>query len=206
MKKRLLLCFSAVLVITLSAGGVLIYGLGGHLPGNAVSTEIAIHPSESGKKEISDVLRQLQYRIVWAMALIVLGVTAVIFFSLRGLTTRLNHLSKITGKIADGHLDEKVRAETNDELGEIGEFVNDIAMNLQEALLHIWVHATDATLLLDQIDESLSAQPDTRISPQVRAHLRFVRKDIRDMQAMVQNFEFYDLQLEDGKIMERKGS
>ncbi|OQY57832.1 MAG: hypothetical protein B6245_15010 [Desulfobacteraceae bacterium 4572_88] len=206
MKKRLLLCFSAVLVITLSAGGVLISGLRGNLTEDTLFAEMVHPPSETAKREMANILGQLRHRIVWTLSLTCLGLMAVIFFFLLDITKHLDHLVRITGKMADGHLDEKARVETRDELGELGELVNDIAMNLQEALLHIWAYSTSATALLDEIDESLRTQSDCRISQQLRAHLRFVRKDIRDMQGMVQNFDFYDLQLEDGKIMERKGS
>ena len=104
--------------------------------------------------------------------------------------------------MADGRLDELIRVKTLGEIGKIGEFINDIAMNLQEIMLHVWNHTKHDILILDRIVGIIKSQPDGNgLFQEISEDFRIVKEDIENMRSMVEDFDYYGVRLKDGRTI-----
>ncbi|MCK5228975.1 MAG: HAMP domain-containing protein [Desulfobulbaceae bacterium] len=120
---------------------------------------------------------------------------------IHNIATPLDAMAKAVERMADGHLDQMVQAPTGDEISKLSESINDLAINLQEILLHVWSHTEHSMTLINNITESIHSQSENRVSPEVREELEALRKGMEDMQTMVKAFEFYHIEIDKGKIV-----
>jgi hypothetical protein len=126
----------------------------------------------------------------------------MMFFFMGSIAKPLDELGKVAFQMVNGRLNELVPVRTNDEIGKIGELINDLAINLQEILLHVWNHTGQDIVLLDRIGRIVNSQPGGNgMPPEIREDFRFVRQDIEDMQTMVKAFDFYRVRLDQTKVM-----
>lgn len=120
---------------------------------------------------------------------------------IRNIAVPLDAMAKAVERMADGHLDQMVHVSTGDEIRKLSESINDLAINLQEILLHVWSHTEHSMTLINSITESIYFQSENRVSTGVREELEALRRGMEDMQTMVKAFEFYHIQIDEGKIV-----
>ncbi|QTA92619.1 HAMP domain-containing protein [Desulfonema magnum] len=215
MKKKLLIVFLLFIFVLLSVSGYIIFELGNDHLYQEISISITSQLSEHEQHNFDMsgvilILTRLRNHMIFVMAVVLLFVIFTMFFFIRNIMKPLDDMAKAAKKMADGRLDEIIPVRTHDEIGKIGERINDLAMNLQEILLHIWSHTTCSKAILDQIDEIIRSQKSrptedcsSGIPLQLQEDVQSVRENIEDMQDMVQSFDaFYDIRLKDGKIVE----
>ena len=206
LRKRLLIYFALVVFVTFSVGAQLLYEVGSRRLNNQIAASVVDQLSEHEKDrfdiaKVSDVLKKLQYRMILIMAIVMICVIVTMLVFTRNIIEPLDLIGKAAKKIADGHLDETVPVRNQDEIGNIGELINDLAANLQEILLHVWNHTGDDIVLLDHICEEVNAGQDNGLSKKVKQELAFVRQDIEDMQNMVKAFDYYNIRLDNGRVI-----
>ena len=208
LRKRLLIYFALVVFVTFSVGAQLLYEVGSQRLNNQIAASIVDQLSEHEKERfdinrVRNVLKRLQYRMILIMVIVMICVILTMVVFTRNIIEPLDLIGKAAKKIADGHLDETVPVRNQDEIGNIGELINDLAANLQEILLHVWNHTTDDILLLDHICEEVNAGEDNGFSEKVKEELGVVRQDIEDMQAMVKAFDYYNIRLDNDRVFSR---
>lgn len=94
-----------------------------------------------------------------------------------------------------------VPSASGNDIGEIGGVLNDLAANLQEVLLHVWRHTTRSMALIDGINKNLMRLNRHGLTHGIAEDVEGVRQNIQQMQDLVRAFEYYDIQLEDGRIL-----
>ena len=108
-------------------------------------------------------------------------------------------------KILDGQLEESVPIRSRDEVGRLAELINDISANYQELLLCVWDHAGKSAeisrRLAARANESGSGFPD---SVSFREDLELITLDADALRSMVKTFGFYDIDLDQEKILMQK--
>lgn len=206
LRKRLLIYFALIIFVTFSVGAQLLYEVGSQRLSSRIEVSIVDQlPKEAkGRFDIGkvvNILKRLQYRMILVMAIVMICVICTMVVFTRNIVEPLDLIGKAAKKIAEGHLDETVLVRNQDEIGNIGELINDLAANLQEILLHVWNHTGDDIVLLDHICEEINAGPDNGLSPEIKQELAFVRQDIEDMQNMVKAFDYYNISLDNGRLM-----
>lgn len=90
---------------------------------------------------------------------------------------------------------------SGNDIDEIGGVINDLAANLQEVLLHVWHHTTRSMALIDGINKNLMRLNRHDLPQGIAEDVEGVRQNIQEMQDLVRAFEYYDIQLEDGRIL-----
>ncbi len=211
LRKRLLIYFFLVIFVSLSVGLQLIYEVGSSRLQKKISDDIRQKylSAEAGAPDMSGIekiLQRLQYRMILITFIVSLCVVATMFVFIKNIVTPLDAMGRAAKRIADGHLDETVPVNSDDEIGKIGDLINDLATNLQEILLHIWNHTGQDIILLDHISEVVKSDSMNEMSQQVKDEIEFVRQDVGDMMDLVKDFDFYNIQIEDGKVMATKNS
>ncbi len=205
LRKRLLIYFALIIFVTFSVGIQLIVEVGSDRMHKQISKSISGHLKENAdiqsvELNIKQVLKRFQMRMVLIMIIVLICVIATMFVFIRNIVEPLDIMVKVTKKIAKGHLDQTIPIQNQDEIGQIGELINDLSANLQEILLHVWNHTGKDIELLNNISKELQFKKET-ICPDVNKNIAIVAQDIEDMQNMVKAFDFYNIKLDSGKVV-----
>ncbi|MHC4455607.1 MAG: HAMP domain-containing protein [Planctomycetota bacterium] len=205
--KKIWIYLSLAILSALTLGGVLIYEVGsdhlrGQLPANIVGQLPEPDKEPADISEIGGILKRLQNRIILVTSVIFLAVIVGIFFLIRNVIKPLDEMGRAAFKMAHGNLDQVVPVRSRSEIGKIGELINDLAIDLQEILLHVWNHTRQDIVLLDRIAAIMNSQPGGNGMPQeIREDFYFVRQDIEDMRDMVKAFNYYNVRLHEEKVL-----
>lgn len=211
-RQRVLLCSVLASVVMLYAGSVLILEapVVGHSYKQIPATPAIQAPESdrphSGTAVTRVLFKQLQTRPITILGFIFVCFLTLSYLSMRRISGPLHELSEAARRVAEGRLQVRVPARGSDAVGKIGQAINDLSTNLQEILLHVWNHAEQDMVLLDRIAAALHSEAAPRFSPEIIRNFELVRQDIKNMQMMVEAFEYYDVRLDDDKVMAGKES
>jgi methyl-accepting chemotaxis protein len=214
LSKKMWFCFSLIIITTLPLIASLIYEVGSqrlHVqivesilgPPNTVlssSPVLLAKKSETGGAAI--MLKRLQNRMILVMSAVFLAVIVAFLVFMHRIIKPLDEIGRATFKMAHGQLDELVPVREPNEIGKIGESINDLAIDLQEILLHVWNHTRQDIVLMERIAPILSSQPVVNGLPaQFKENFYLVKQDIEDMRDMVKAFNYYHVRLEEEKVL-----
>lgn len=128
-------------------------------------------------------------------------IVAMIFFQ-RNIILPLERIGNATRRMTEGQLNTPIRIKAKDEIGRIGELINDLAINMQEVLLYIWNYTHQNFVLLDRISEQLNDQPDGALTPPwVKDDIARIRQDNEDLKFIVTTFDYFEVKLEHEKMV-----
>ena len=214
LSKKMWFCFSLVIIGTLPLIASLIYEVVSErlhrqivesIVGPA-STVLSSSPvpdaktSETGGAAI--ILKRLQNRMILVMSAVFLAVIVAILFIMRRVIKPLDEIGETAFKMAHGHLDELVPVRNRNEIGKIGELINDLSIDLQEILLHVWNHTRQDIILMERIAAIMSSRPGGNGMPvEIKEDFYFVKQDIEDMRDMVKAFNYYHVRLDEEKVL-----
>lgn len=205
-RKYFIYCF-LVFFIILMAGIELIYEVrSGRLQEQIVEsiTNRSLEHDNSlwNMSEAGRILQRLQKRVILVVAAVFLCVVASMFLFYRNFMRPVDEMGKAVYQMANGHLDEMIPVCSCGEIGKMGELINDLAIDLQEILLHVWNHTGQDIVLLDRIVKVCGSKSGGNgIPDEIKDDLRIVRQDIEDMQNMVKAFDYYNVRFEKEKII-----
>ena len=137
LRKRLLIYFVLIIFVTLSVGMQLLVEVGSGRFYNQLSESIKSQLADEMQASLDisktkAILKRLQCRMMLVMMIVLICVMATMFVFIRNIVEPLDLIGKAAQKISDGRLDETVPIRNHDEIGKIGELINDLAANLQE--------------------------------------------------------------------------
>ncbi len=206
LRKRLLIYFGLVVFVTFSIGIQFMVEVGSgyfqkQLFGSIMSQLHGDTKDSFDSSKIKTVLKKLQCRMLLVMLIVLICVIATMFVFIRNIVEPLDLIGKAAQKISDGRLDESVPIRNHDEIGKIGELINDLAANLQEVLLHVWNQTAADIAILDDVYNELNTGLCEEISPEIKGQVKSVRQDIDNMQNMVKAFDLYNIRLNNGKVL-----
>jgi len=205
LRKRLTLFFAIMIFAIFSVSIIFMYEIGSDLFLKQIYESITSQLPEYEKPHVNitaalPVVKDLQYRMALITGCIIFCLCITFFVLIRSLLNPLNEMLKITRRMAEGHLNETVDVRSNDELSKIGENINDLGVNLQEILLHVWNHTADVIKILEQIKKNIPYQNDGKVSRQIEADIEQINQSMNDIQLLIQGFDLYDIHLDHGKV------
>ncbi len=206
-RKKYLIYFIPAIFIILLLGIELIYEVGSDgLHKNIVESIYRQLPepdkSNSDMSEVKNILESLHDRVIMVVSILFLcfAVSAILFY--HNFVKPVDKMAKGVRRMAGGHLDELIQVSSDNEIGKIGELINDLAINMQEILLHVWNHTGQDIVLLDRIVKVCGTKSGGNgIPEEIKDDLRIVRQDIENMQNMVKAFDYYNVRFEKEKII-----
>ena len=215
--KKMWFYFSLIIIFTLPLIASLIYEVGSkrlqaqieESIAGPVNTALLSAPvpaprtSESG--DVGRILKRLQNRMILVMSAVFVAVLGAIFLFMHRVIKPLDEIGKAAFKMAHGRLDEPVPVRDRNEIGKIGELINDLAIDLQEILLHVWNHTRQDIILMERMAVNMSSQSGGNGMPaDIKEDFYFVKQDIEDMRDMVKAFNFYHVRLAEEKVLVNK--
>ncbi|MCI5125229.1 MAG: HAMP domain-containing protein [Candidatus Electrothrix sp. AR5] len=133
-------------------------------------------------------------------------VAAMIYFK-RNIIKPLAEMQAASRLMADGHLETLNYMKRADEIGSLGENINDLAVNMQEVLLFIWNHSQLSYDLLGKIADDLNFSLDTEkpagsgIENGIQKDISKMHRNNEDLKAIVMSFSYFEIKLEDEKMV-----
>ena len=173
LRRQVWIYFLPMLMVLLCIGAYLIY--------------------ESGNQHI-------RYRIIGAMFAAMSLLMAIPFLFIRNIVEPLEHVLMAVRKITEGNLDTTVPIRNSDEIGKIGEQINALSVNIQEILLHVWNHSRDAAVFLERIEQYIRSAGGNPPSD-TEQDIALIRNSMEEMQNMVKTFEYYDIRMDDDRLV-----
>ncbi|MCI5220406.1 MAG: HAMP domain-containing protein [Candidatus Electrothrix sp. LOE2] len=132
--------------------------------------------------------------------------TAAMIYMKSNIIKPLAEMRAASRLMADGHLERLNYMKRADEIGSLGENINDLAVNMQEVLLFVWNHSRLSRDLLENIADDLNFSLNTEKSgsgPENGIH-----KDIskmyhnnEDLKSIVLSFSYFEIKLENEKMV-----
>ena len=123
---------------------------------------------------------------------------AAFFFFQHYVIKPLADIHTATRQMTDGHLDSLIRVERKDEIGLLGESINDLAVNMQEVLLFVWNHSQESRDMLEQTVGRLDA-PDSLSG--IKDDLDIMHQNNEDLKAIVLSFSYFEIRLEHERML-----
>lgn len=132
-------------------------------------------------------------------------IAAMIYFK-RNIITPLAEMQAASRLMADGHLETLNYMKRADEIGSLGENINDLAVNMQEVLLFVWNHSRLSRELLENIANDLNFSLDTekpgfKIENGIQKDISKMHRNNEDLKAIVMSFSYFEIKLEDEKMV-----
>jgi methyl-accepting chemotaxis protein len=158
-----------------------------------------------GSVTIQEKLNRFRFRVILIAAGAILISLILFYMFFKKIVFPLDNIETVTRKKAGGRLDELIVLEEGGEFNKIGEQVNDLATNLQEILVNAWSLSGQALQTVDVLDEINEKENENEVlSSKIKIHLNRLRQNVNNLRELVEGFEFYDLSLEEDKILAEK--
>lgn len=108
--------------------------------------------------------------------------------------------------MADGHLETLNHMKRGDEIGSLGENINDLAINLQEVLLFVWNHSSLNRDLLGDIADDLNFSLDVEESGfgtenGIQGNISKIHRNNEDLKSIVMSFSYFEIKMKDEKMV-----
>jgi hypothetical protein len=128
-------------------------------------------------------------------------ITAMVYFQ-RNVVQPLVEVITATRLMADGHLDTLNQTKNTDEIGCLGENINDLAINTQEVLLFVWNHTQQSRDLLERIEGQLDT-PFGKRDPlaEIKKNISSMYRNNEDLKSIVMSFSYFEIKLEHEKMV-----
>lgn len=194
------LFFSVTLLLTLLLAAAVYYELD-YSSISGLATADTMELSSVSDDNSPDGLRNPLLLLTPFAVLLVTLISGLLFF-IRHIAVPLDNISRATRRMTNGLLDKPILVAERDEIGRVGEFINDLAMNMQEVLLYFWNHNQESRRLLDRLEKRMSDHPGRNNTiPLDEEIITQLKQGNNDVKSMILFYDFYDLKLEKEKML-----
>lgn len=142
-----------------------------------------------GEQASTPTLKQLRNKILIMFMILSIVVAIVLVMFLRIIANPLSKMATVAKCINEGDLSQTVIIEHQDEIGEVGIAINDLASNLQEV----------ATFTASTANESLETLKQLRIlandDEELIQHINAIEQNLLSMSSFVNSFTLLDTDL-----------
>jgi methyl-accepting chemotaxis protein len=139
-RKKYLIYFIPAIFIIFFLGVELIYEVGSDglykKIVESISSKLPGHTNNPDMSEVRNILKSFHVRVIMVVSFLFLcfAVSAIMFY--RNFVKPVDKMAKGVQRMAGGHLNELIQVSSDNEIGKIGELINDLAINMQEILLN----------------------------------------------------------------------
>ncbi|WP_446009996.1 HAMP domain-containing protein [Candidatus Electrothrix sp.] len=144
--------------------------------------------------------------VLCVILFLLLGIqAAALMYFKRNIIKPLAEMQAASRLMADGHLETLNHTKREDEIGSLGENINDLAMNMQEVLLFVWNHSQLSRDLLENIADdlnfSLDADSIDSIDKDIQKDISTMHRNNENLKSIVMSFSYFEIKLEDEKMV-----
>lgn len=183
LKHLFLWCFLAISLVVTGVAASLLLELG-----NGPGWLAAIHPDNTAALH-----RALRWRVAISSVIVVMAAGGIFLLLNHRIAVPLEKAADLTKRMADGYLGTTLPSRPANEIGRIGESINGLAVNFQEALILVWNQTDNAIDCIRRTTGHMRPDGDQRASQEMMADLQSAQQDLETMRMMVRSFDLYDV-------------
>ena len=146
------------------------------------------------KEGVSSALEQLRTKIVIMFGVLIIVVAIVMLMFLRNITRPLQKMYDSAKRINEGDLSLVVEIETEDEIGQVGNTINELTSNLQEVALMASVTCKDSLDTLEEIQQNAVERKQLNVTK-----LESVYHKLDSLKGFVDLFKLLEKESENGE-------
>ncbi len=206
LKNKSLFFFALSILLTLIAAAAVLYEFANNhppvLPYDAIGEALILEgkgdaaPGSNGFSTFSSVF------LVGSLTLLLCTLIGGMLFFKRNILIPLETTRDIVQRMAEGHLDKAIRIRSDNEIGQVAEGINSLAINVQEVLLYVWNHTQQNVVLLDRISKQLQAPPDNALPSSIlKEAVDQVSLKNEELKDIVTAFNYFEVKLEHEKMV-----
>ena len=194
LKKKLLIYFVIISFVSLVVGLEMIWEIAEPALIERLSAGIAdrygeTQPGLLASSGIFDPLKELQLRMLILLAVVAVSIAVTLVIFIRDIVNPLESMVIAAKQIRDGNLSATVPVKTKDEIGQMGEIFNELAVNFQEVLLFVGSAGGDLSGILSELEDYKSKQADGKSGFDEKLHL--MSDKVNEIKEMVRAFDYY---------------
>ncbi|MDH5718104.1 MAG: HAMP domain-containing protein [Spirochaetia bacterium] len=240
LKKKLLLYFVLTAVVSISVSAEIILEIGSPAFKKSffssiekelikeIGTENAkdILENKIKKSTIFEAVTDLQIRMILMLIVVSISISGAFLMFIKDIVSPMEGMVEATKKIADGDLSASVPVKTEDEIGQIGNLINEMSVNLQDLILQIRGELIQLrnkiSAINDKINKTLGAEElkkavkskkikTKNVSDLIQSGeemhdlLQSMQTDLTALQAFVDLYKVFQIPEEDETFMKEAG-
>ena len=141
----------------------------------------------AAEEGVNGALEHLRTKIVIMFGVLILVVAIVMLMFVRNITSPLQKMYVAAKEINEGDLSQVVEVDTEDEIGQVGNTINELTSNLQEVALMTSVTCRDSLSALESIQRD--AEENNKLDT---AQLEIVRHKLDSLKGFVDLFKLLE--------------
>lgn len=157
--------------------------------------------NQTNVEKAKQVLEKTRYRIMVMLLALSAVLLITFFFLFRDIVSPLEKIHSSIDRITEGKLHHPLPIYPQDEIGHISNGINEFSINVQEMLLYVWNHCDQFDTLLENVTKTFQTHYDEPLLPEIMNDIDFIQTNIENLRALVRSFEFFEVQLNSGKLM-----
>ena len=196
LKKKLLIYFILIAFVSMMVGLEMVWEVGepkflNKLSANILELTPNIDLNPEVSKKLFKPVRELQLRMLLLLFIVASSISVTLLIFIKNIANPLDEMVAAAKELRDGNLGATVPVLSNDEIGQLGESFNDLAVNLQEVLLFVGAVDHDMTDIIEQIEVN---RPDLNVeNEKLNEQLDLMIEKRDELKEMVQSFDYYNV-------------
>lgn len=143
-------------------------------------------------EEVFTPITRIRHKAVLTIAIIMFVMLIVLTMFVKTISEPLQQMIETAREIADGDLRRSVEITSRNELAELGQVINDLTSNLQEAVLLSRNICTAGTTAIDSLGDLLAkAETEPELRADAARSLEQLRLEIAQLRELTGYFHFY---------------
>jgi methyl-accepting chemotaxis protein len=126
---------------------------------------------------------------------------SILFLFVTRIVMPLDGIIEAIKKLAQGNLRVTVSTNSQDELKELGQSINDLAANLQEVLLFTGTAVGNACSEIEKIESRLEQYSEAAYTGALRDDLEGIKTNLEMVASMVMDFKYYQTRFDGRKVV-----
>ncbi|MDH3973650.1 MAG: cell wall metabolism sensor histidine kinase WalK [Deltaproteobacteria bacterium] len=196
LKKKLLIYFLLIAFVSLVVGLEMIWEVGepkllDQILANITEVRPHIELNKSELEKTFKPIRELQVRMMILLFIVATSISVTLLIFIKNIANPLDDMVLAAKELRDGNLSATVPVMSKDEIGQLGECFNDLAVNLQEVLLFVGAVDHDMTNILEKIEENRPEENNE--NRKLNEQLDLMAEKMDELKEMVQAFDYYNV-------------
>jgi HAMP domain-containing protein len=162
--------------------------------------ELSLGEQASDFANLAHFVKGFKTRLFVVFGILVVCLGSILYLFVTRTIVPLHKIAYATGAIAKGNLSVTVPAGTNNDIGELGSAVNELAANFQEIVLLTGTATGNSFAAIEEIEKALNENrlvPNAELEQQVSS----LKQDMEMLSSLIENFKFYKARFEGRKVV-----